>query len=284
MGLAQRENDGKDMTSVGKNINCIKFTGGELDPVDTDVVVEAPVTLTVNGEAWVTLMCTPDKLEALAAGFLYNEGIIQSRQDIADLRVCPAQDNVDIWLHFGVEKPEKWRRTTGCTGGVTRLESEKAGAQPSKYNPALKNGRVLTPGHIGRLVENLYAVQELYRKTGGVHTSALSDGERLVVTAEDIGRHNTLDKIAGQCLLEEIWPEPRILLTTGRVSSEMLQKALKIGAAIVISRTSPTSLSVETAQRTGITLIGYARRTQFTVYTHPERVQLANPCKQTAGC
>ena len=98
--------------------------------------------------------------------------------------------------------------------------------------------------------------QELYRETGGVHTSALSDGEKIMLVAEDIGRHNTLDKIAGLCLMNDLWPETRILISTGRISSEMLQKAARIQAPILISRTSPSFLSIAMAERYAITLIG----------------------------
>jgi FdhD protein len=122
-------------------------------------------------------------------------------------------------------------------------------------------------------VDGLFESQALYRETGGVHTSALSDGEQIVLVAEDIGRHNTLDKIAGLCLMKNIWPDTRILITTGRISSEMLQKAARLRAPILISRTSPSSLSIEMAERYGITLIGYARRNRFNVYSNSQRIQ-----------
>jgi FdhD protein len=124
------------------------------------------------------------------------------------------------------------------------------------------------------MVEKLFESQELYRDTGGVHTSALSDGNRIVFAADDIGRHNTLDKIAGMCLMQNVWPENRILITTGRISSEMLQKAAQLNAPILISRTSPSSLSIEMAQRYGITLIGYARKHRFNVYSNGQRIGL----------
>ncbi len=119
----------------------------------------------------------------------------------------------------------------------------------------------------------LKQAQELYRKSGGVHTSALSDGERLILVAEDIGRHNTLDKLAGRCLLEQVRLEKKIILTTGRISSEMMQKAGRMGAMMVVSRTSPSSLSVNMAEQMGITLIGYARGDRYTVYAHPEKIR-----------
>ena len=120
----------------------------------------------------------------------------------------------------------------------------------------------------------LFDSQELYRETGGVHTSALSDGEQVILAAEDIGRHNTLDKIAGLCLMEDTWPEKRVLITTGRISSEMLQKSVRMGAKVVASRTSPSSMSIELAEAWGITLIGYARRNRFNLYATRERILL----------
>jgi FdhD protein len=114
--------------------------------------------------------------------------------------------------------------------------------------------------------------QDLYRRTRGVHSSALSDGERLIFKAEDIGRHNTLDKLAGLLLESDQAAAPRYILTTGRISSEMLQKSARMQAPLVVSRTAPNSMSIRMAEELGITLIGYARRDEFTVYAHAERL------------
>jgi FdhD protein len=236
---------------------------------DAETIVETPVSLTVNGTVWLSFMCTPVYLEAMAVGFLYNEGVINSMADVADVRVCEHGDNVDVWLNHQVEQPTSWRRTSGCTGGVTAVDLL---ARPNVSFE--ENQFKVGPEAIGRLVEMLFESQELYRETGGVHTSALSDGETVLLSAEDIGRHNTLDKIAGLCLMQDVWPETRILITTGRISSEMLQKAARLQAPILISRTSPSSLSIEMAERYGITLIGYARRHRFNVYSHGQRVGL----------
>jgi FdhD protein len=244
----------------------LRYRAGQWEKLESGVIVEMPVSLTVNGQVWITLMCTPTDLEALAAGFLFNEGIIKSRDEIELVQVCPQGDNVDIWINHPVEQPKQWRRTSGCTGGATAVILERA-------RPELKNGYVLAPQAVECLIEGLTGAQELYRKVGGVHTSILSDGERVVVSAEDVGRHNTLDKIAGRCLLDDIQLSRRVLVTTGRVSSEMIQKAARIGASIVVSRTSATSLSVSLAEQWGITLIGYARGNQFVIYTHPERIR-----------
>lgn len=237
---------------------------------DEQTIVETPVSLTVNGQVWLTFMCTPVHLEAMAVGFLYNEGIIEKMDEIEDVRLCEHGDNVDVWLNRSVEQPTSWRRTSGCTGGITAVDLL---AKPDVS--LLKIQTKFSPQTIEHVMELLLEAQVLYRETGGVHTSLLSDGEKIIVSAEDIGRHNTLDKIAGLCLMQNLFPEKRILITTGRISSEMLQKAARMDVPILISRTSPSSLSIEMAERYGITLIGYARKHRFNVYSNSQRVGLS---------
>lgn len=250
-----------------KAIEYERFELQKWERFSAETIVETPVSLTVNGRVWISFMCTPLHLEELAVGFLYNEGIVTKREEIVDVRLCEHGDNVDVWLSFDAEQPANWRRTSGCAGGVTAVDLL------AKPNVDLTANRFeVQPEAVMELVERLFASQELYRDTGGVHTSALSDGGRIVVAVDDIGRHNTLDKIAGICLLQNTWPRNRILITTGRISSEMLQKAAQLNAPILISRTSPSSLSIEMAERYGITLIGYARKHRFNVYTHGGRV------------
>ncbi len=236
---------------------------------ETEVIEEVSVQLNVNGDDWLTFMCTPKKLEELAIGFLFNEGIIDSANDIESVRLCSSGEIVDVWLNKSAAKPANWSRTSGCTGGTTTIDSEEL---IEKFDPAKINGPLIKPNSVTSLVEMLFKSQELYRKAGGVHTSALCNLKDICVSMEDIGRHNTLDKIAGTCLIKDIKLNKPIIVTTGRISSEMLQKSKRLGASIVVSRTSPTSLSIRMAESFGITLIGYARRKHFRLYTHPERV------------
>ncbi len=241
---------------------------------DSAIISETPVSLTVNGEVWLTFMCTPVDIEAMAIGFLFNEGLVQTAEEIAHVRLCPTQDNVDVWTTIPLSKPAQWRRTSGCTGGVTSIDNKIETTAPAP-SPNL-NGVLLSTAQVYQLVGELFNMQDLYRQSGGVHTSLLTDGEGNSIVTEDIGRHNTLDKIAGRCLMENLQFQRRILLTTGRISSEMLQKASRLGASVVISRTSPSSLSIQLAEQYGITLIGYARRSKFNIYTHPHRIYQAN--------
>lgn len=260
----------KKMTTPNEPISYYLVDSNKWAIHQAEIIVETPVSLTVNGKVWLTFMCTPVDLPALAVGFLYNEGVIQSASAVADVRLCASGDNIDVWLNHPAEKPDSWRKTSGCTGGVTSISPEKLlSTSAAAQSP---NCLLLNEKQVGELVNRLFTSQDLYQKSGGVHTSVLTNRNGLNIVAEDIGRHNTLDKIAGKCLLEGVNPEQSILLTTGRISSEMLQKAHRIGALIVLSRTSPSSLSISLAEKHGITLIGYARRDQFRIYAHPDRV------------
>lgn len=255
------------MLNPQKHIQYKKYEFRKWQTLDAETIVETPVSLTVNGAVWLTFMCTPIDLEALAIGFLYNEGIIETLAEVADARLCEHGDNLDVWLNHSARQPDAWRRTSGCAGGVTAVDLL------AKPNIALHNESFqLKADDVGNIVEQLFEAQSLYKDTGGVHTSALSDGENILIATEDIGRHNTLDKIAGLRLLKNISSKKCLLITTGRISSEMLQKAARMNVPVLVSRTSPSSLSIEMAERYGITLIGYARRDRFNVYTHSHRI------------
>ncbi|MBW6471609.1 MAG: formate dehydrogenase accessory sulfurtransferase FdhD [Anaerolineaceae bacterium] len=227
---------------------------------------EKSVILTVNGESWLSFSCSPVLLEELAIGFLYNEHIIESVSEVEVVRVCENNKNVDVWLNHVAKKPDKWENTSGCAGGKTSMVNQKESYINSDFQ--------VEPQLILNLFSILLSKQEVYRETRGIHCSLLSDGNTTHLIAEDIGRHNTIDKLAGLFLLDKkhSWSN-KILLTTGRVSSEMIQKSARLGAPIVVSRTSPTKSSVEFADEHNITLIGYTRRNEFTVYTHPHRIK-----------
>lgn len=249
----------------------VTYTGhfdAERRPVRGVVPAEAVVTLNVNGAALVRLMCTPTQLKDLALGFLLNEGLIQGLDDVEVIDLCDGGRGVDVWLGHDVQEPEFRAITSGCSGGIT-FEDLMDSHHPTE------SGLVITPGGVTALMEELASAASLYRRAGGVHTSALGavDGQDpLVCLAEDIGRHNTLDKIAGACLRKGLETRDGVILTSGRVSSEMVSKAAHMGAPVVVSRTSPTSLSIELARAWSITLIGYTRRRSFRVYAGEERV------------
>ncbi len=252
-------------TVTSLSTRYLKYDHDRWVPAENGVIAEASVDLSVNGAFWVSLMCTPTQLEELAVGFLFNEGIIRSFDEIEVLRPCDDRCNIDIWLNRGVKQPTQWRRTSGCSGGITRADT-------SLLPDPIPVRESVEPEQIAGLMDRLLESQDLYREVRGVHCSILTDGRELKASAEDIGRHNTLDKLAGHILIQRLPREKWIILTTGRVSSEMLQKSARLGAYMVVSRTSPSSLSIQLARQLGITLVGYARRRQFNVYSYPERL------------
>jgi FdhD protein len=250
------------VVELSRHVQFVRFEDGRAGPGEGGVVLEALVRLHVNGRELARLMCTPEQLDHLALGFLRSEGLIRGMEDVRLVVVCPSRTCVEVWLRdANIELPGKPVLTSGCGGGITFADLEAAGA------PVRSELRIAAC-EIGRLMSDLLAGQE----ARGIHRSGLADAERLLAVAEDVGRHNTLDKIWGYCLKEGIETQERILLTTGRISSEMLGKAARMGVPLVVSRTSPTSLSVALAEAWNITLVGYARRTSMNVYTAQERV------------
>ncbi len=252
--------------------NYIQVTNQDSEQVETEIIVESPVSLTVNGSVWLTFMCTPIDLDALAVGFLFNEGLIKSFKEVASVRVCQNGRNVDVWLHHKIIEPKKWHRTSGCTGGLSTVDI-------TTFDQELFDNKIpiiekFSQLQITQITQLLFDYQPLYKKTGGVHTSALTNQEEIIFVTEDIGRNNTLDKIAGRMLIEKKTEKNPTILTTGRVNSDMLQKAVRMRIPLIISRSSPTSLSVHLAELAGITIIGYARQSSFRIYTYPNRISL----------
>ena len=243
---------------------------GEWQEIDAEVIEEGFITIFVNGHELATLMCTPREPTQLALGFLANEGFIQNTAEVKIDHVCQAGDCVDIWLSHSIwDRPRRKIITSGCGGGLT------FGDLAAEQEP-VQSFRIVDPLVIGDLMAKLQTHDSLYARARGVHTSALSDGKELLFIAEDIGRHNTLDRLRGECMRQGVDPAGMILLATGRISSEMINKAAKMGCGIVASRTSPTSLSVSLARHWSITLCGYVRRNRMNVYTHPERLRIPN--------
>jgi FdhD protein len=255
------------MGMASRSLTYSRYAATGITTMEKEMVREVPVTVYVNRRELITFLCTPHNLRYLVLGFLYLEGIIDGLDEVMLLRVCDEEQMIEVRLTRDVELPTRRVLTSGCGGGTTFADLT---TQTSKVDSTLE----VTPSQILGLMHRLYRESGLYRTTGGVHTSALSDGQKLLIVASDVGRHNTLDKIQGQCLLEGIDTRDRILLTTGRLSAEMLNKAAKMQVPVLVSRTSPTDLAVDMAKAWGITLIGYARGQQIQVYSGEERVEL----------
>jgi FdhD protein len=245
----------------------LRVSGTHASPTERPVIAEVALTVFVDGRELVTLMCTPWKLNCLILGFLYLEGVIDGADDVAALRVCVPDRVAEVTLTRPIEMPKRRVLTSGCTGGTSfrdYLEEVQRQRVPSD--------RQVSVEQLYRLMRELHQESPLYHASRGVHAAALSDGESLLVVAEDVGRHNCLDKIAGECLLLDQPTADHLLLSSGRISSEMLLKAAAMRVPIVVSRTSPTAMSVLLAEHLNVMVVGYVRPDSLNVYTHPWRL------------
>ncbi|MCL4868187.1 MAG: formate dehydrogenase accessory sulfurtransferase FdhD [Anaerolineae bacterium] len=242
------------------------LNGATPQVIDGELVEEGLACISINGEELATFMCSPRDLDKLALGFLLNEGIISGLDDVADLRVADNGACVDVWLTKGEwSRPQRTIITAGCGGGITFDDL-------SQMHAPLEGTAQATPEQLAEMMRQMHLGAALYQRARGIHTAALADGEKILLQVEDLGRHNCLDKLRGAAILEGVETMGKIVLSSGRISSEMINKARQLGTPIVCSRTSPTSLSVALAEAWNITIVAYLRQDRMRVYTHPERV------------
>ncbi len=256
--------DELDLKGVSPDVVFHRFSDKGWDRISVHLPSEMALTIYVNRQELVTILCTPTKLNCLVLGFLYAEGIISGIGDVTSMRVCEEESLADVMLsNSEYELPTQRTLTSGCGGGATfKTQGQK-----------VDSDLVVTPEEVLSLTRQLQEQMVLYRLCGGMHASTLSDRKNLLVVAEDIGRHNSLDKIQGECLMRGLTTRDRLLLSTGRLSSEMLLKAARMQVPVVISRHSPTGSAVSLAHDLGIALVGHARGSRLSVYSHPERLR-----------
>jgi FdhD protein len=236
-----------------------RIHGDRVEEVRGEVVREQPLTVSVNGERFLTLLCSPMRLEALVIGYLWMEKVITGLADITRLDVSVVDGRADVTLAHPVTLPTERILTSGCGGGITfRIDH--------RLFPRLHSSLRVRPAQLAARMKDLFAAAVHYRTSRGIHGAALTDGETLLVMAEDVGRHNAVDKIKGEALLKGLSTRDRILLSTGRISSEMLLKAARMEVPIVASRTSPTEMAVALAEQLGVTVCGYVRPDGLNLY------------------
>jgi FdhD protein len=237
----------------------LQLRGRRVVEVAGEVVREQPLSIFVNGEKFLTLLCSPMGLEALVTGYLWMEKVIAERSEITRLEVSPVDGRADVTLAHPVTLPTERILTSGCGGGITfRIDH--------RLFPPLHSRLRVRPHELAARMKDLFQAALHYQRSRGIHGAALADADRLLIVAEDVGRHNAVDKVKGEALLRGIPTEDRLLLSTGRISSEMLLKAARMGVPVVASRTSPTEMAVALAEQLGVTVCGYVRPDGLNVY------------------
>lgn len=259
------------MTDITQEFPYTEYTRESSEEKTDQVIREMPVTVYVNDEELVTLLCSPDKMDELAVGFLWSEGVVDTKEEITKVVVDETKGTVWVTADRDSEfiKGLLFKRmiTSGCGKGTTFYSVvDSVSAQP------VVSEIKATPEQILSLMTEFQDGSALYKSTHGVHSAALCCPSAIEVFREDIGRHNAVDKILGHCFVNGLDPAGKILITSGRISSEVLLKAAKKGMPVIVSRTSATDLALRLAEKLNITLVGFVRGGKMNVYTHGERV------------
>lgn len=248
-----------------------QYTDGGKRTVRQHIVKEAPLTIMLNGEELATLLCSPHSFELLAIGFLVGEGVLRSRHDLRSISYQPEQGIV--WVNTADDAAPLHgflrRNFASCCGkGRPTLHFLNDFEQ---LRP-IADMTCFTVRELLGWTVLLDEQAETFKLTGGVHEVALAHKTGFVVSSEDIGRHNALDRVLGYTFLNDIDTSDKAVVLSGRIASEMLAKAARIGVPVVVSRSAPTCLSIDMAEQLGITLVGFARGNNLSVYTHPHRI------------
>ena len=276
------------MSEAVKRVDVIRITGAVADNARDHAAVEEPLEVRLDGEPFAVIMRTPGADADLVAGFLLAEGVVRSADDIGTIAYCRdakadgRENTIDVRLSgAAIDRRADaiaTRRqvvTTASCGmcGRRQIDSLRTLAPPIAVNGAGVDARV-----VSSLPERLRARQSAFDDSGGLHAAALFDlAGRIELSAEDVGRHNAVDKVIGRMLVRERLPlGDAILFVSGRTSFEIVQKAVLAGIPIVAAVSAPSSLAIDLAGEFGVTLLGFVRGDRFNIYSHPSRITSAS--------
>lgn len=256
---------------IFETIEIRKFEIDKFIDSEDLIIKESPLTLFVNGYQFLTLMILKENLKEMITGFLAAEGIIKSSKDIKRIKF-KLEETVAMVEVNGDFTPGDYKKrtlTSGCGGASTFINlKDCAEAQQIKSDQQHQAESFID------LMVQMQQNSDYFQQSGGTHTAALASAKDIIYQIEDIGRHNALDKVIGRALLEDINLKDKILLTSGRISSEMIIKVLKQGIPFLVSRSAPTDAALKIARDRNITLIGFCRGKRFNIYSGEERIKL----------
>ncbi|WP_373894866.1 formate dehydrogenase accessory sulfurtransferase FdhD [Virgibacillus natechei] len=258
-----------------KGWEIIRFKEGNASRLDEEVAEEFPFTVMVNGEEFATMVCSPSHLYDMLVGFLASEGIIRFYDELKQINIDEDRGfaYIELTKSIKADQQDHSKRFIGSCCGKSRQFYFKSDVKTAK---TITSKLMITVDQCIALMEKLQSESEQFIRTGGVHNAALANPDELLAVRTDIGRHNALDKIYGHILKERIHLADKLIVFSGRISSEVLLKISKIGVGILISKSAPTDLALKLATDLGITVIGFARGNKMNVYTHPHRIIEAN--------
>jgi len=253
-----------------ERFSILRLTREGRSNIEEVVAKEFPVTIILNDRELVTMLCSPADLKYLAVGFLSSEGFLKSKDEIKKIIVDDERGVVRLETveDKGFAQDLLFKRiiSSGCGRGASFYRAADAASQK------IESQTKMSADEIFALAHEFQHSSQIYLATHGVHSAGLCDTNHILVFSEDIGRHNAIDKIFGKCLLEDIPTDGRAVITSGRITSEILHKVAKKGIPIIISISAPTNLGVRIADNLGITLIGSVRGKKMNVYTNDWRV------------
>lgn len=250
----------------------IEYSASGARTVGIEAIREVPLTIFLNGREVVTLLCTGKYPRHLAVGFLKSDALIT---DPAQLQTVDIADETERITAKVTVSHDPWAGgrtiqrsiTSGCGKG-TNFDRNVATISKRRVDSKLK----VNPAQILALAGELKKRSTLYGRTRGCHNSSLCTPREMLLFREDIGRHNAIDMIVGECFLEGIPTEDKMIVSTGRVASEILLKTVRIGVSVLASTAVATSFSVDLARTIGMTLIGNIKADSFWVYNDPGRI------------
>jgi FdhD protein len=250
---------GRRVMDTIERLSVMRVTGKGKRKIEDVVVTEAQLTIVVNNQRLITLPCSPNDLKFLAIGFLFSKGILKSKEEIT--KVDLDDSKCIVWVE--TEKDNHLKPLS-----LSALYN----AANSKARPIVESRISIVSRDILSLVEEFQHRSEIFISTGGVHSVALCEKKDILAFKEDISRNNALDKLFGECILKDIPMKERMVVTSCRISSEILCNVAKRNIPILISKSAPTNLAVRLAAELGITLIGFVRAKRMNVYANEWRV------------
>jgi len=268
---AVSEDASRESTVAVLNLSVVRLAAGRRSPGEQEVICEAPVTLFVNGLEIVTLLTVPYEPVVLALGFLFSEGWIHRLEEIVDVQVEEDAGVVRVQLKELPSVADRFWEKRLIGSGCGKAASFYRVLDAMQCRPVSSAFRVSVSVLMEAMQETLRQAP-LYGRTRGTHAVSLYGAGGKILLEQDIGRHNALDRIAGKCFLQGLSVENTALLSTGRLSSEMIVKAARLGVPVLVSRSSTTTLAIDLAERLNLTVLGCLRVGGLTLYTHGHRI------------